>query len=393
MLLKRAITIALFVCLIISLIGCTLWQKQGKNARVIKTRQPVQIQPVVEAQPPAQMVKDKRVFDTNIISFDQTNTKFKKLECLWRIENLSNQIRPTPDTDGYTLYLNFGEFAAIDTKTGIMLWRFSGDPARGRTGGSNIDSSPYLIGDLFIAGTQSGVWAIDRKTSNARWIYKIDSWVQAPVHIDAENDRVFVGAWDKKFHAIRLSNGERLWTCPTQNRVGSEACLLNEFVYFVDGNNLVCLKADDGQRVAEISFSKLPISGPIATKNDTVYIWCSDGNLYEINPVNGKADNKKLEIQRQVKISEYWSWSQEEKPGFSPWPQQGFPQCRNLWVGKLLILLNNLGTMVCFDIEKNEKVWDFAKLGMPDKPFAFSTFGKKQLVVSLNNGSIVTMDI
>lgn len=341
-------------------------------------------------------IKIISVFSSIVLLLIFANTQafeLRQLPSQWQIKgnSLSNQIRPMPASDDHCLYLNCGDLAAIEIETGTILWKYSGDTIFGRPGGSNIDSTPYLVGDMVIAGTQTGVVAVNCKTGQPIWKFQTNAWVQAPITIDRVNDRIYFSSWDKKFYAIRLSTGEKLWDSPTQNNVGIESCIKDNYIYFVDGNKLKCLNVEDGKQVARYTFPRLPISGPLASLYNSIYLWCSDGNLYELILDNG--NNNSITILNKTKISGYWAYSQEERPNFSPWPQKGFPVCKSLWVGTQLILLNNRGKMICFDSEKNKRIWDFAKLKMPDVPFDFAKYGDNQLFVSLKKGAIITIDI
>jgi len=318
-------------------------------------------------------------YDAEVTSLQKAKSAPPALHHLWRTESLSNQIKPAPVIDQRALYLNLGGFVGIDLGTGDLRWQYSGRQA----GGSNIESSPCVIKGKLIAGTNShAVIAVDAMTGKAVWLYPTGGWVQAPVQTDRESDAVFVGAWDKKFHAIDLATGQGLWTFPVLSRIGSQACVRGDNVYFTDAGTLVCLEKDTGKLISKISLSALPVSGPIASSDESVLVWCSDGFLYEILLQESGSGSVELACQRKLRIS-----------GERRYVQEGFPHCRNLRFGRDLVLLGDDGQIACIDVSKWEKVWGLEDLMLRGKPCDFCRYVNQQMLVCSNEGWVAALRV
>ena len=356
----------LFLCVAVLSAGCAHIPKR------VTTR------PSVISTAPS--VKDIGAYDAEVLRLSDKGKVPQTLRCLWRVEGLSNQIRPVPAADRTALYLNVGGLWALDLNSGKTLWRYSGQYG----GGSNISSSPHIAGDLLIAGSNSyAVLAFDRKTGEVPWIYRTGGWVQAPVHIDAKSNKLFVGAWDKKFHALDITTGKGLWSFPTHSYVGEEACAQGKYVYFSDANSLVCLRAEDGRLVSKYQFPEVLVSGPIAMEDGSMLIWCANGILYEMALTEGDEDKApELHEQRTLRIC-------AERRSV----QEGFPHSKHCWFGHRLVLTDDTGVLVCVDTEEWKRLWSFDQLSFQELPCDFCPYGKNQLLVSLRKGRVVAYDI
>ncbi len=337
-----------------------------------------------EAEPAAAAAKtkslgDPRTYDAQVSGLQKTKNAPAVLRHLWRTESLTNQIKPAPQIDQNRLYLNLGGFVGVDLGTGELLWQYSGRQA----GGSNIESSPRLVKGKLIAGTNShAVIAIDPATGKDIWIYPTGGWVQAPVQTDRQSAAAFVGAWDKKFHAIDLDTGQGLWTFPVLSRIGSQACVRGDYVYFADAGTLVCLEKETGKLISKVALSALPVSGPIAGGDESVLVWCSDGFLYEILLQERGSGSVKLVRHRQLRIT-----------GERKYLQEGFPHCRSLRFGPNLVLLGDDGQIACVDISKWDLAWSPETLKLRGQPCDLCAYGKGQMLVSSNDGWVSALRV
>ena len=320
-----------------------------------------------------------RDYDAQVSRAQQAKSTPAALRHLWHTESLSNQIKPAPQIDRQRLYLNLGGFVGIDLVTGQSQWQYSGRQA----GGSNIASSPRLIEGKLIAGTNNhAVIAVDPETGKDIWVYSTAGWVQAPVETDIKSGAVFVGAWDKKFHAIDLGTGQGLWTFPTLGRVGAQACVRGEYVYFADGGTLVCLEKGTGKLISQLPLAALPVSGPMAGGDGSVLVWCSDGFLYEMSLQQRKSGSLELVRQRGLRISPERKYLQE-----------GFPHCRSLRFGPNMVLLGDDGQIACVDVSRWQVAWGFEPLTLRGQPCDLCAYGRGQMLVSSGNGWVSALRV
>lgn len=358
------------------LYGCTTSQKKTQPTVMYQPQRVVQTQNTPKIQEPAP-IKDTRALNVTLNYLVPEQGKFKKLIFLWRKDNVSNQARPAPVVDSNAIYLNMGGFIALDKKSGEVLWKYTGP----FEGGSNIDSSPSLLKDVLIAGTNSyAVIAMDTKTGQAKWIYKTGGWVQAPVHVDTDSNQIFFGAWDKKFHAIQASDGQGIWTYPTQCYVGNEAYSHNGLVFYCESSSVVCLSVEGGIKLDEYSFGKPFFSGPIGMKQDMFGVWCCDGywHILKINP-----NSKKLEEVNKLEIS----LSDERSP------QEGFPHARYLKFGNDLIIMCDWGLTACLDMEKQKVLWKSEDRDFQERYEFMAKFNQDQVLLMQGDGTLVCKDV
>lgn len=324
----------------------------------------------------ALLVDDLNNFDAEINYPEKAG--FANFICIWKTEDLSNQIKTFPCSDEENIYVNLGGIVAINRMDGELKWKYEGKFA----GGSNINSSPYILNDVLFVGTNSrAVIAIDCETGLDKWIYKTGGQVQASVYIDINAEMVFAGAWDKKFHAIDSNDGQGIWSFPTIGMVGSKVCVVEDYVYYVCQNQLVCLEKNNGSFISKSTYPKPLISAPINSGAGSIFVWCSDGNLYKVK-INSNPGNKKVLFEEQiVPIS---------KP--RRFIQEGFPHCKYEWIEKKLLLLDDTGILIFFDPEKMEVVWAYQEIDHQKKPCDFTNYKNEYILITFNNGSLACVD-
>jgi outer membrane protein assembly factor BamB len=224
--------------------------------------------------------------------------------------------------------------------------------------------------------------AFDTTTGVTKWAYRTEGWVQAPVCLDLDRGRVYAGAWDHKFHAVRLSDGGGLWTYPTETWVGSRACLLNGAVCFTDGQQLVCLAPDTGSEMTTVSLPKATLSGPIRSGGDSLLIWYADGTLEQMQ-VSVNAGLANVTSLRTLTLSLSRSFVQE-----------GFPHVRDLWLGDRLVLIDDAGRLACVDMGKWSVLWAKGQSAFSSSgPSDVAAFTIGSLIVSYGDGRLAALDL
>ncbi len=105
---------------------------------------------------------------------------------------------------------------------------------------------------------------------------------------------VFFGSTDSVFYAVNSSNGKEAWRFRTGGAIRSTALLQNQFLYFISGDGfLYCLdtagslqwKFQGGETTYD--FADYHQSSPVMS-NGRLFAGMGNGNLYAIDPVNGK---------------------------------------------------------------------------------------------------------
>ncbi len=112
--------------------------------------------------------------------------------------------------------------------------------------GSPLYSTPLVIEDLIIFGSESGtIHAVDRK-GKARWQYSTPS-AQIFSRPVTDNKRIFFGATNQTFYAINLA-GQAQWQFSAKERIKSDAAISEGVVYTTsyDGH-VYALKAETGK--------------------------------------------------------------------------------------------------------------------------------------------------
>ena len=133
------------------------------------------------------------------------------------------------------------------------------------------------------------------------WTYALGAPTWAPPVV--QDDVVYVGTTDGRFHAVRAADGTEVWTWPGPNPIDGRAVLDDDRVYFIDRRvNLVALDRRTGSRRWSTALHDETLAGQPAPDNPTfnrrtavpflldgvVYAGSSDGGLYAVNAVTGR---------------------------------------------------------------------------------------------------------
>jgi outer membrane protein assembly factor BamB len=132
------------------------------------------------------------------------------------------------------------------------------------------------------------------------WTRPLSSTWASPV---VQDEIVYVGTTDGKFHAARTRDGAEVWTWSGPNRIDGRATVTADAVYFVDGKiELVALNRADGSLRWRFPLHDEALAGKPAPDNPTfnrrtaiplavdgtVYCGSSDGGLYTLDAASGR---------------------------------------------------------------------------------------------------------
>ena len=178
-----------------------------------------------------------------------------------------------------------GQLAALELKTGRLVWEQRVAVARGRSELErmvDIDSAPLVIGDfIYVATFQANVSALALDSGQIFWQRDISTHAE----LAADNDYLYVT--DEKSHILALDrfSGESVWT---QERLAARGVTGPA----ISGNKLVVgdregylhwLDKASGQFSARNRVTEAPILTQAVAMRDTIYAHASDGALSAFN--------------------------------------------------------------------------------------------------------------
>jgi|GEM_PF-2508910 len=175
--------------------------------------------------------------------------------------------------DGDTLYAGSddGTLHAVNRATGNEYWT--------TTVGGKIDSTPTIVDDLVILGTDDSgqVKAYDKETGTEEWAYSTGGNIDSSPTV--ANGTVFVGSSDNNLHAIDSATGSGEWSFSTGGDVTSSPTVDNGIVYFgSNDNNLYAVDSDTGSEVWSYNAGDSVISSPTVGSGSVFVGTLSGGN-------------------------------------------------------------------------------------------------------------------
>ena len=192
---------------------------------------------------------------------------------------------PVLDTTG-ALYVGSedGNFYALGQANASKLWD------HGVTMGVTSSAAIYKgsAGKYVMIGLGVSLMALDPSNGNAIWTMPTQDWVVAPPVVVAEYDTIYVGSNDYSMYAV-AANGSQLWKFATGGQIHAGAAVdvatgtlvfgsTDTYTYGVDAKN--------GSQLWKFEAADQFESTP-AIANATVYIGCGDGNVYALDVHTG----------------------------------------------------------------------------------------------------------
>lgn len=117
------------------------------------------------------------------------------------------------------------------------------------------------------------------------WTYKTGGQVRATPSLDHE--RVYIGSYDQRLHALDLRTGAPVWTFPTEGGICGEPCLWRDWVIFgsEDFNVYALAAADGAERWRYRTWNHVRSSPRVY--DDRLYIGSDDGHLHALDLPGG----------------------------------------------------------------------------------------------------------
>ena len=189
----------------------------------------------------------------------------------------------TPAIDNGIVVAGFdgGKMAALDVRTGKLLWETSIAAARGRSELErmvDIDSEPIIVdGVVYIATFQGHVAAVQLETGRILWSNDLSSY--AGFSVDEQS--IYVTDEDSHVWALDRINGTILWEQENLHAraVTAPGAVGDQIVVGDLEGYLHWINKKTGEFSARLRLCRKPVIAKPIVVGKIVYAYCSDGRL------------------------------------------------------------------------------------------------------------------
>ncbi|MCB0881628.1 MAG: PQQ-binding-like beta-propeller repeat protein [Thermoleophilia bacterium] len=191
-------------------------------------------------------------------------------------------IASTPAIAGPRVYVTSmdGMLTAYRVNDGKKTFQFS-------TGGSPVESSPLVVGDLAYFGTWKGtLYAINLRTGKPKWTFQAAADIKASAVLAGGN--IVVGDYAGNVYALNPRTGAQVWRASVGQRFYGGAGFANGTVVIGDvGGAVIALDAADGREKWRHSTGGAYVYSSPAIADGTVYIGDFNGRFMALSLANG----------------------------------------------------------------------------------------------------------
>lgn len=178
---------------------------------------------------------------------------------------------PAVSSDGSMLVAGSedGNIYAIDTNTGIELWRFT-------TQGS-VNSSPALAPDNnTYVGSEDGYVYCLNSSGVLVWSFLTAGPVYSSPALDVESNRMFIGSNDTNLYCLQMDTGKVLWQFPTGGKIVSSPVIgyigPKKTVYIGSlDDHLYALDSEDGSEKWRFDAQSDIVGAPCLDSDGTIF--------------------------------------------------------------------------------------------------------------------------
>ena len=189
----------------------------------------------------------------------------------------------TPAIDSGIVVAGFdgGKMAALDVRTGKLLWETSISAARGRSELErmvDIDSEPMIVdGTVYIATFQGHVAAVQLETGRILWSSDLSSYAG----FSADEQNIYVSDEDSHVWALDRFSGSVLWEQDNLHaRATTAPAAIGDQIVVGDLEGyLHWISKKTGEFTARERLCKDPVIAKPIVVGKIVYAYCSDGRL------------------------------------------------------------------------------------------------------------------
>lgn len=189
--------------------------------------------------------------------------------------------RPTIDSGIVVAGFDGGKMAALDMRTGKLLWETSIAAARGRSELErmvDIDSAPIIVdGTVYITTFQGHVAAVQLETGRILWSNDLSSYAG----FSADEESIYVTDEDSHVWALDRFTGTIAWEQKNlRARAATAPGVVGEQIVVGDLEGyLHWINKNTGRFSARTRLCKEPVIAKPIVVGKIVYAYCSDGKL------------------------------------------------------------------------------------------------------------------
>ena len=189
----------------------------------------------------------------------------------------------TPAIDSGIVVAGFdgGKMAALDVRTGKLLWETSISAARGRSELErmvDIDSEPMIVdGTVYIATFQGHVAAVQLETGRILWSSDLSSYAG----FSADEQNIYISDEDSHVWALDRFSGTVLWEQDSLHaRAATAPAAIGDQIVVGDLEGyLHWINKKNGEFTARKRLCKEPVIAKPIVVGKIAYAYCSDGRL------------------------------------------------------------------------------------------------------------------
>ena len=217
-------------------------------------------------------------------------------EVLWEFET-GSAVWSSPTVVNGTVYVASSDSIvyALDADTGNEQWRFQTE--------QDIEASPTVVdGTVFIGSTDWMVYALDADSGEEQWRFETDDDVLSSPTVGT--DAVYVGSNDNTLYALDRASGEERWRYETERTVSSSPTVVDigvgtsDETVFVGSKGLHAVDAESGEQVWQAAIGNvdssptvtdLSASGGWSAESDsaTVFVGSDNTRVHAIKAESG----------------------------------------------------------------------------------------------------------
>ena len=185
-----------------------------------------------------------------------------------------------------------GKVYALDSKTGMQVWRF-------KTGDA-IESSPNIgpDGTVYIASRDSKLYALDGAMGKPRWTFRDpNSWFMQSFPAVDDSGTVYIGTNTGGIYSVDGATGRTKWRFSVRGMDGFLVVGLDGTVYAGAGDGRVyAIDGGTGRRKWSSSLGGKMLSSPAIGPDGTVYAGAMTASKARLCALEGKTGMKRWEF-------------------------------------------------------------------------------------------------
>lgn len=241
--------------------GAVLWKREGQPGRL--------------AAAPGRLIVHAE--DGTV-----TSLRVRNGEVRWTTKTaVVGEAPPAPTVDGERVYVSGRGLVALEADTGRILWTQSSP--------TNITAPPVATSARLLVGEADGTLrCLDRATGLPLWAHQTGDALRAPVLVDEERRRIYVGTADRRILEVNLDNGDRGWRWKVGADIEAPGLLLPDRVFFASFDAVLYGLHRGGNLAWRSALPSRPLSGPLLL-DDSIVIACHENEILGFDLAEGRS--------------------------------------------------------------------------------------------------------